>query len=277
MQQNLKNDYLPRININIINQKKAINETSPYIITGIVQEWPATTKWNINYLKEQYGQLEVTVRDNRKIDYSAKNIQKIIHREKMLLRDYIDNIIEKDNPELYHYYMTELDPSYFPGLCNDFSTPIIIRNREHIKNFWLSPKNAYTRLHYDLGHNFLAQIIGEKKIILYSPNLSNLYPFPTNGASQVDIENPDYDKFPNFRFAKPIVCHLKAGEILYIPSCWWHQVYSIDDVNISVNFFWKPSVSYTVKHLAPLMRPKIINFIRNLDKIKNIFKNGEVG
>ncbi len=276
MQDNMVNDLLPRINSQSFIQNNKINKNIPYVLTGIVQQWPAMKKWSMNYLKEHYGQLEVTVRDNRKNDYNSKDVIKIIPRKKMLFSDYIDDVILNESPDLYHYYMNECDPSYFPGLCDDFSIPEFINSKDHIKGFWLSRKNAYTRLHYDLGHNFLAQIVGQKKFILYSPNLSNLYPYPTNGASQVDIENPDYVKFPNFRYAQPVICNLKAGEILYIPSCWWHQVYSEDNINISINFFWKPSWSYTLTHLPPLLRPKIIQLRRHLEKMKNIFTNGVI-
>jgi len=45
-------------------------------------------------------------------------------------------------------------------------------------------------------------------------------------ASQVHIDNPDYDRFPRFRNTKPLEAVVRAGEILYIPTYWWHAVYS---------------------------------------------------
>jgi hypothetical protein len=70
MQDNMVNDLLPRINSQSFIKNNKINKNIPYVLTGIVQQWPAMKKWSMNYLKEHYGQLEVTVRDNRKNDYS---------------------------------------------------------------------------------------------------------------------------------------------------------------------------------------------------------------
>lgn len=65
--------------------------------------------------------------------------------------------------------------------------------------------------------------------------------------SQINIDKPDFDKFPDFPKAKFFECIIEAGEILFIPVFWWHQVYSLEnlnnDLNISVNFWYKPPIS----------------------------------
>ena len=61
--------------------------------------------------------------------------------------------------------------------------------------------------------------------------------------SQVDITNPDYEKFPLFKNAEPLKVTVKAGETLFIPSGWWHTTYihnfnltyAVDHVN---SFNW---------------------------------------
>jgi hypothetical protein len=47
-------------------------------------------------------------------------------------------------------------------------------------------------------------------------------------------DNPDYEKYPLFKHAKGLVCEVNAGELLYVPSKWWHQVCEI----VSCFFFY---------------------------------------
>ena len=54
---------------------------------------------------------------------------------------------------------------------------------------------------------------------------------------KVDIEDPDYEKYPLFETAIYKECILKAGEMLYIPKKHWHFVKSLS-VSFSVSFWW---------------------------------------
>lgn len=40
----------------------------------------------------------------------------------------------------------------------------------------------------------------------------------------LDPENPDFDKYPNYRYASPVKCRVSAGDMLYLPSLWFHHV-----------------------------------------------------
>ena len=43
---------------------------------------------------------------------------------------------------------------------------------------------------------------------------------------QVDLENPDYERFPKFKNVKGYETILAPGEVLYMPSTWWHALES---------------------------------------------------
>jgi hypothetical protein len=56
--------------------------------------------------------------------------------------------------------------------------------------------------------------------------------------SLIDVENPDFDKHPEFRNAVSIDIELSAGEMLFIPKLWWHHVRTLEP-SISVNFWFQ--------------------------------------
>lgn len=101
-------------------------------------------------------------------------------------------------------------------------------------------------MHTDDKCNILVQVLGEKFIILASPNeAKNLYPYEglLSNTSQVDPENLDVEKFPlskNVKFHRLV---LKAGEMLYIPKLWWHYVRSLTP-SISISFWFNANDNF---------------------------------
>lgn len=54
---------------------------------------------------------------------------------------------------------------------------------------------------------------------------------------QVDVENPDLERFPKFAEAPFLSCVLSPGELLFIPVKHWHYVRALD-LSFSVSFWW---------------------------------------
>ncbi|KAK9507122.1 hypothetical protein O3M35_008930 [Rhynocoris fuscipes] len=109
-------------------------------------------------------------------------------------------------------------------------------------NAWFGPRGTITPLHYDPKHNLLSQVVGRKKILLYSPEDSlNLYPHDSkmlHNTARVDPQAPNFQNFPRYKLAKCYQCILYPGEMLYIPPKWWHYVKSMD-ISFSVSFWWE--------------------------------------
>jgi hypothetical protein len=61
----------------------------------------------------------------------------------------------------------------------------------------------------------------------------------------LDLESPDYERFPTFREAErhALIADLEPGDAIYIPPLWWHHVRSLGDVNVLVNYWWKERAS----------------------------------
>lgn len=107
-------------------------------------------------------------------------------------------------------------------------------------NAWFGPQGTVSPCHTDPTHNLLAQVVGSKLIRLFHPDCTPLlYPHDgmTTNSSQVDVENPDLGKFPEFSKAAYVECILEEGEVLYIPPLWWHYIRSLS-VSFSVSFWF---------------------------------------
>lgn len=95
-------------------------------------------------------------------------------------------------------------------------------------------------MHTDDKHNLLCQVLGEKLVILASPNESaNLYQYEglLNNTSQVDPENLNFEEFPLAKNVKFFRLILRAGEMLYLPKMWFHYVRSLTP-SVSVSFWF---------------------------------------
>ncbi len=86
--------------------------------------------------------------------------------------------------------------------------------------------------------NILIQVIGRKRVVLFSPQEAlNLY---LNGdkSEVVDIDNPDLTKYPKFKNAVKHECYLEPGDSLFIPALWFHNVIA-QEFSVGVNMFWR--------------------------------------
>ncbi|XP_041055997.1 HSPB1-associated protein 1 homolog isoform X2 [Carcharodon carcharias] len=107
---------------------------------------------------------------------------------------------------------------------------------------WIGSEAANTPCHLDsYGCNLVLQVQGRKRWHLFPPeDTSFLYPsrIPYEESSifsSVNVVNPDLERFPRFRGARPHVVTLHPGEVLFVPKHWWHYVESLDPVTVSIN------------------------------------------
>jgi len=118
---------------------------------------------------------------------------------------------------------------------------------------------ANVSAHYDAFDNVACVIAGTRRFTLYPPEaIGNLYVGPidhTMAGQPVSLaaaSAPDDPRFPLFREVrdKAWVAELAAGDALYIPKLWWHQVESTAPFNGLVNYWWDafsigPDAPYT--------------------------------
>jgi Cupin-like domain len=168
------------------------------------------------------------------------------HREQVPLRTLLEELVKLDGvpnpPALYAGATTATD--YLPGWLE--ANPLPLSTPGAVPRIWVG--NA-TRVatHYDVSSNIACVVAGRRRFTLFPPEqIANLYvgPLETTIAGQptsmVDIDAPDFDRFPRFRDAwdAALVADLRPGDAIFIPSLWWHNVVATGSVNVLVNYWW---------------------------------------
>jgi hypothetical protein len=217
----------------------------PAVIRGALRG-TGLGSWSLDYLKERVGGTRVRVVFSR--DDAGNAVQP--HKVESTLAEFIDKrvTVSAASGAASTYLQQTSIPALFPELVPDIPVSKFIRpDLVTALNLWLGPPNTVSRLHYDRGNNFLIQVYGEKRIILFETwQTPALYPNPVIVSRQfrahfsaVDLSNPDFDAHPNLRDATPSIVHLKPGDVLFIPACCWHEVHGLT-ASISVNIWWQP-------------------------------------
>ncbi|XP_022918393.1 bifunctional peptidase and arginyl-hydroxylase JMJD5 [Onthophagus taurus] len=222
--------------------KNYFNPEIPVVITGAIQHWPASQKWlYLPYILKIFGERTVP------IEIGSQYSDEDWSQQLMTFEEFVNKFYLNTSDQIG--YLAQHDLFYqVPELKKEFSIPdycSVSRSDENDEdvaiNAWIGPEGTVSSLHFDPKDNLLAQLYGIKQIILFSPKDSdNLYPHPSEmlfNTSQVDPTQPDLEKFPNFKKAKPYKCLLQHGDMLYIPRKWWHHVTSYDR-SFSINFWW---------------------------------------
>ena len=108
---------------------------------------------------------------------------------------------------------------------------------------YIGQKGCINPCHYDDMNNLYCQLKGKKLVLLSSPRyFPSLYPapvgHPTDRQSLVNIRCPNLQNYPKFTEAQFIYAVLEPGEVLFIPSCWYHYMESPYEDTISLNFWF---------------------------------------
>ncbi|XP_069097094.1 bifunctional peptidase and arginyl-hydroxylase JMJD5 [Pleurodeles waltl] len=212
---------------------------NPLILDGVIDHWPCMKKWSCDYISEIAGCRTVPV------EVGSRYTDETWSQTLMTVDEFISNYIVDQQSSIGYLAQHQLFDQ-IPELKRDICIPDYCclgeGDEEDITvNAWFGPAGTVSPLHQDPQQNFLAQVVGRKYIRLYSPNESeNVYPHETSilhNTSQVDVENPDLERFPQFKKTVHQECILSPGQILFIPVKWWHYVRSLD-VSFSVSFWW---------------------------------------
>ncbi|CAG8625986.1 24426_t:CDS:2 [Cetraspora pellucida] len=245
------NNPLPKISqpslVTFASHITSVNPT-PFIICSSISDWPAlsTRPWsNLDYLSNIIGKERIVP-----VEIGAKYTDETWTQKLMNFGEFIEKWVKNstnDGVDIAYLAQHDLfaqvprlkDDIVVPDYCFVDTKPFITSigkdddssygdiqyspPQEVIINAWFGPKGTISPMHTDPYHNLLAQVVGQKYIRLYSPSETpKLYSFEQDGllgnTSQVEVENPDIERFPLFSSASYQECILRPSELLYIPK-----------------------------------------------------------
>jgi len=113
-------------------------------------------------------------------------------------------------------------------------------------------KGVTAENHFDGSRNFIAIFGGERRYILSHPNQCQslaLFPkgHPSARHSAVDWSDPDLDEFPQFRDARVNEVVMQAGDVLYLPTNWFHFI-----VSLELNFQCNSRSGISMEYMKPI-------------------------
>lgn len=232
-------------------------QNEPALIKG-VDVGDCTSKWDPEYLagKLEDKKIIAHVSSEEKLDFINKNFK----YEKMDFQDFINRAQSRAKGSLYLRStgddrrgrdVSDLSKN-FPQIASDFKIPSFLDISENSDVPENSTKEIFSSVlrissasmtlwtHYDIMDNILVHISGHKRVTLFSPeDIEYLY---IKGDKSLVLDIDDLNtidaRFPLFHKAKRYVSDLAKGDILFIPSLWFHNVFA-ETFSISVNIFWK--------------------------------------
>lgn len=267
-----------------------VSQNKPVIIRNGVYNWPALKYWSENeYLLEKCNSeklIKVSVTPNGYADAITEGKFVMPHEEEMTLESFLkimknpgNNVyyIQRQNSNLIEE-MSELmeDIHELPWAKEAF-------NKEpDAINFWMGDSRAVTSTHKDPYENIYCVVKGYKDITLFPPtdlpwlpyemfdqaifekNMDGNFSIKTLDENPkipwipVDPLNPDLEKYPDFVNAHPVKLRLNAGDVLYLPSLWFHHLKQSQGC-IAVNFWY--DMDFDVKF-------NYFNFVKDICEIR---------
>jgi histone arginine demethylase JMJD6 len=209
----------------------------PLVFTKAAKVWKANGLFSPDWFRENYPDRKTDVRGTT---YTIKQVMDMVEastEDKPAPYPMIFDI-PSTIPEL----MPLLDP-----LDLNYASPNWLRNKMFnigkwggaIEMFVGGPGGRFPYMHIDYYHlnAWITQLYGEKRFTVFPRGQEDLlYPRPDDPwRSELNIFEPDYEKYPKFKDATPIHFVVGPGETLFIPFGTWHSAYSLTPT-ISVAF-----------------------------------------
>ncbi|MFN6562988.1 MAG: cupin-like domain-containing protein [Nostoc sp. ChiSLP01] len=222
-------------------RKNYVELGKPVIISGVISNWSGFDNWSLKYLKKISPSLNI---------YAKRFSNKEIEICRLTMKKYI---------ELIESYEKDPENHPLPPYCHDLPLFSLIPSLiEDVKpfpfeylpewywykwwrycQFFLGSSNSITPLHFDclLTNNIFFQIAGRKQFTILLPEDAKYCYRQGWRWFGVNPENPDFNKYPDYKNARPITFIVNPGEILYMPPGTLHHVRSLD-MSISFNIDW---------------------------------------
>ncbi len=201
-----------------------VKPQKPVVIEQLTADWPAYTKWHLEYIRDIAGDRAVPLYDDRPVSYKEGFNEA---HATMKMSEYIDLL--KSRPTNYRIFLYNLMKEV-PMLKDDFRWPNIgLRLVRQLPMLFFGGENSRVFMHFDIDYSNILHFHfhGKKRCVLFAPDQTKyLYKVPHALISRedIDFDSPDFNKWPALAKAQGYVCELNHGEMLYMPEGYWHYM-----------------------------------------------------
>jgi len=210
-----------------------VRRNRPVVLRGHGKYMKALERWTDDYLVQHWGEREIQVELNKTETRGGQT-------KEMKLRQFVAEMYKESRAQQL-YAIVDFDDDARAKADVDMPEPL--RCKEVLPQsltLWWSSGGTSSVLHQDDAENFLMLIDGSKSVMLvHQDEAQNIYApiAEAGGSSPVHQLSVDLEVFPRFANVKWLSGTLGAGDTLYIPHTYWHQVNSVGR-NLGVNLWW---------------------------------------
>lgn len=216
----------------------------PLVLTALTEGWPARARWGPAYFKERFGDLEVEIVADREADPEHdRNFE--AHRRVVRMADFIDRLGAAGSSNDFYLVARNkaLQRTPLRSLLEDLRPPDDLFDPRRLAggvSLWIGPAGTLTPLHHDPTNNLFCQIVGRKRLRLVSPLETALFEGARGFYAGVSAD--EIRARPELEGVVVHEVELAAGEALFIPAGWWHEVRALDvSVSVSLLHFRRPN------------------------------------
>lgn len=249
------------------------NYRYPVIFKGAAKDWECCKNWDFDYFARMYGDIEVTLVNNKGLVPDANQLE-----ENILLRDYLELLKQGTNKYLKFSRIIH-DQSSLRGEFNQswlekFKS---ITSFGDLFYFFIGAKDTLTPIHNGFSRTIFIQVKGQKRWIFYPPEdriFLGVRPERTNYFFSGANPNVTSDsKYPLMKYAHRIEFVVEEGDVLFFPPYAFHQVENLTEtIGVAYKFADIPSAFYSSKVMALLYflstDPPVFNSTAHLWKEK---------
>lgn len=200
----------------------------PVLIEGLTKDWPAYEKWHLDYIQTLAGDKVVPLYNNEATKGKQNSAEPVME---MRLYEYLE-ILKTKPTDLRIFFYNILDN--LPEMEKDFTYPDIgLKFFKRLPVLFFGSEGSKVLPHYDMDLSDLMHFHfhGRKSVMLFPPDQTKyLYhvPFSVHNLEEIDLDNPDFEKYPALEQLQGQVVEMKHGDALYMPSGYWHYIKYLD-------------------------------------------------
>ncbi len=224
---------------------------APGLFDDLVPRWPAYATWSFTSLRQRFGEVTVEVCHGREhidrpdAEWASLRVEQPLGRF----------LAEVEHAHTNNAYMIAKNQALArPGLQSllaDITPPAELFEPPSPTRtgLWIGPAHTQTVLHHDGDNSMFCQVVGRKRVRLYPPESLLLLEHSRGVYSQWSPA----DVPPEVRALGHEVV-VEAGQALFIPAGWWHDVEALAaSITVTLLGFTKKN-AYTWYRPGTLLR-----------------------